>query len=285
VNLLVGSAGGLHRVNDSHTDLTGRQVNALAGELALVDGRAVWHNGEWLGAPIEGPLGTSVLPFDGGALVGTVEGHLVRLPSGERVTSFEDAPGRDRWYTPWGAPADVRTLAAGPDGTLYVNVHVGGIVRSRDGGETWEPTLDIDLDVHQVVVADDGTVVAATARGLAMSTDGGDTWAVVADGLAATYARAVAVAGDTVLMSVSTGPEGHRAAVYRRPLHGDEPFRRSAIGLPGTFPGNVDTFCLVGSGSLAALGTFAGRVYLSDDQGASWATVAAGPPVTCLSFA
>ena len=216
--------------------------------------------------------------------MGTVEGHLVRLPETEWLDSFEQAPGRESWYTPWGGPADVRTLAAGPDGTIYVNVHVGGILRSTDGGASWEPTLDIDLDVHQVTVADDGTVLAATARGLALSEDQGDTWTVVDDGLAATYSRAVAVAGDTVLLSVSTGPDGHRAAVYRRPLHGSGPFRRSAIGLPGSFPGNVDTFCLVADGALAALGTFAGRVYLSDDAGASWATVAAGPPVTCLAF-
>jgi hypothetical protein len=92
------------------------------------------------------------------------------------------------------------------------------------------------------------------------------------------------VAGDTVLMSVSTGPDGARAAVYRRPLHGGGPFRRTSIGLPGTFPGNVDTFCLAGAGDLAALGTFAGRVYLSADAGGTWATVAAGPPVNCLTF-
>ena len=284
MSLLVGTAAGLHRVDDGHTSLEGRPVVALGGELALVEGRSVFRNGEVLGDLPDGPLGTCVLPFDGGALAGTVEGHLVRLPAGERIASFDDAPGRDAWYTPWGAPADVRSLAAGPDGTLYVNVHVGGVVRSADDGATWQATLDIDLDVHQVTVAGDGTVLAATARGLAMSTDRGDTWTVVDDGLAATYARAVAVAGDTVLMSVSTGPEGHRAAVYRRPLHGGGPFRRTSIGLPGTFPGNVDTFCLAADGDLAALGTFAGRVYLSDDAGASWATVAAGPPVTCLSF-
>lgn len=284
MNLLVGSAAGLHRVDDGHTELAGRQVNALGGDLALVEGRAVWRNGDWVGDPLDGPLATCVLPLDGGALVGTAEGHLVRLPAGERLASFDDAPGRDAWYTPWGGPADVRSLAAGPDGTLYVNVHVGGILRSADAGASWEPTLDIDLDVHQVIVADDGTVLAATAQGLAVSADRGDTWDLVDDGLPATYARAVAVAGDTVLLSVSTGPEGHRAAVYRRRLHGDQPFRRSSVGLPGTFPGNVDTFCLVGAGSVAALGTFAGRVYLSDDAGASWATVAAGPPVTCLAL-
>jgi hypothetical protein len=32
------------------------------------------------------------------------------------------------------------------------------------------------------------------------------------------------------------------------------------------------------------MGTFAGRVYASDDAGASWSTVAAGPPVTCLAL-
>ncbi|MGI8809590.1 MAG: WD40/YVTN/BNR-like repeat-containing protein [Acidimicrobiales bacterium] len=284
MNLLVGTAAGLHRVDDGHTELVGRQVNALAGDLALVEGRAVWRDGDWVGEPLDGPLATCVLPLHEGALVGTAEGHLVRLPAGERLASFDDAPGRDAWYTPWGGPADVRTLAAGPDGTIYVNVHVGGILRSTDGGDSWEPTIDIDLDVHQVTVAGDGTVLAATAQGLATSTDRGNTWTVVDDGLAATYARAVAVAGDTVLLSVSTGPDGHRAAVYRRPLHGNEPFRRSAIGLPGTFPGNIDTFCLVAAGPIAALGTFAGRVYLSDDAGASWATVAAGPPVTCLAL-
>lgn len=284
MNLLVGTAAGLHRVDDGHTELAGRQVNAIAGDLTLVEGRAVWREGQWMGDPLDGPLATCVLPYDGGALVGTVEGHLVQLPTGEQLASFEDAPGRDAWYTPWGAPADVRSLAAGPDGTIYVNVHVGGILRSVDGGASWAPTLDMELDVHQVVVAPDGTVVAATGRGLALSTDRGDTWAVVHDGLAATYARAVAVAGDTVLLSVSTGPDGHRAAIYRRPLHGHGPFRRSGIGLPGTFPGNVDTFCLVADGPVAALGTFAGRVYLSDDAGATWATVAAGPPVTCLAL-
>jgi hypothetical protein len=283
--ILVGTGSGLHRVEDGHTELAGREVNALAGDWALVEGRAVWHDGDFVGGEVEGPPATCLLPLDGGVLLGTAEGHLVRLPGGARVASFDEAPGRHEWYTPWGGPPDVRTLAAGPDGTLYVNVHVGGILRSADGGETWEPTLDIDLDVHQVVVAPDGTVLAACAQGLAVSGDHGSTWTVVDDGLPATYARAVAVAGDTVLMSASTGPDGGRAAVYRRPLKGDEPFRRSSIGLPGTFPGNVDTFCLAADGDRAALGTFAGRVYASDDAGGSWSTVATGPPVTCLTLA
>ena len=52
MNLLVGTPAGLHRVDDGHTELAGRQVNALAGDLALVEGRAVWRNGEWVGDPL-----------------------------------------------------------------------------------------------------------------------------------------------------------------------------------------------------------------------------------------
>jgi photosystem II stability/assembly factor-like uncharacterized protein len=246
----------------------------------------VWH-GDWVGDEVAGATATCLLPFDGGALVGTDDGRLLQVSAvgTKPVTSFDAAPGRDRWYTPWGGPAAVRSLAAAPDGILYVNVHVGGILRSDDGGATWTETVDPDLDVHQVVVAQDGTVVAATAVGLAVGADGGRTWSVADDGLHATYARAVAVAGDTVVMSVSTGPDGRRAGVYRRPLHGDRPFERSFVGLPGSFAGNVDTGCLAAGPDCAVLGTPAGRVYASTDGGATWRTVAAGPPVTCVSLA
>jgi hypothetical protein len=285
VNIVVGTATGLHRVGGA-SDLGFRAITGLAGDWALVDGRAVWH-GDWVGPELPAPTATCLLPVGDGALVGTEDGRLLRVSAAgtEPVTSFDEAPGRERWYTPWGGPAAVRSLAAAPDGTLYVNVHVGGILRSADGGDTWEPTVDLDLDVHQVTVAPDGTVVAATAFGLAVGLDGGRTWTVVDAGLHATYARAVAVAGDTVVLGVSTGPDGRRAGVYRRPLHGDGPFERSFVGLPGSFPGNVDTGCLAADAEGAVLGTPAGRVYASTDGGASWRTVAAGPPVTCVSLA
>ena len=126
--ILVGTGSGLHRVEDGHTELGDRAITALAGHWALVDGRAVWRDGDWVGVEVEGPAGNCLLPVDGGVLVGTADAHLVRLPDGERVASFDGAPERERWYTPWGGPADVRTMAAAPDGTRYVNVHVGVIL-------------------------------------------------------------------------------------------------------------------------------------------------------------
>ena len=40
--LLVGSTGGLHRVEDGHTDLEGKPITAVEGRWAVVDAQAVW---------------------------------------------------------------------------------------------------------------------------------------------------------------------------------------------------------------------------------------------------
>jgi Neuraminidase (sialidase) len=81
-------------------------------------------------------------------------------------------------------------MTATSDGTvLLVNVHVGGIPRSTDGGTTWHPTIDIDHDVHDVCAhpTRPGLVAAAAARGLGVSRDGGATWTVEVEGLHASY--------------------------------------------------------------------------------------------------
>jgi len=67
-----------------------------------------------------------------------------------------------------------------------VNVHVGGIVRTRDAGETWEPTIDICTDVHEVW-AGEPVVFAACALGpCPVSEDRGDSWCIEDEGLHAT---------------------------------------------------------------------------------------------------
>jgi hypothetical protein len=128
-----------------------------------------------------------------------------------------------------------------------------------------------------------GTVLAATARGLAASEDAGQTWTNATDGLHATYQRAVAVAGDTLLVSASTGPSGHRSAIYRRPLASQQPFERCERGLPSWFPSNIDSTCLAATDALAAFGTEQGQVFVSEDAGQSWQLLRDGlPPVRCV---
>jgi hypothetical protein len=155
-----------------------------------------------------------------------------------------------------------------------VNVHVGGILRSRDEGASWEPTIDIDADVHQVATGA-GRVYAAAGAGLFVSDNAGDSWRQSTAGLHATYCRAVAVCGSQLLLSASTGPSGGKAALYLTDLDAER-FERCRDGLPEWFEGNIDSMCLdaLPDGGLAAFGTESGDLYTSTDQGQRWVRTA-----------
>jgi photosystem II stability/assembly factor-like uncharacterized protein len=299
--VLAGTDEGLHlfdRAGAARVDaLAGRDVRALAegpgGWWAIVGGRELWRSAEghsWSRvATVARRKATCLAATSGGLLVGTARAHLVRLERDQLVPvpSFDEAEGRAEWYTPWGAPADVRSISAGAAGEVYVNVHVGGVVRSTDGGATWRPTLNIEHDVHQVLArpAHPGFVLVAAADGFGLSEDGGDTWRWDNAGLHAHYCRAVALADDTVLLSASTGHRGRRATVYRRQLDGGERFEPCRIGLPDWFADNVDTGCLAACGRTVVLGTEDGCVFLSADGGERWEAVAKGlAPVRAIGL-
>lgn len=296
--ILVGTTDGLHTLNgNAEVHLGGLQVKALAGNEAgwwcAVEESDVWHaetGGEWRPvATLDGLQANCLQAHEGGVHVGTSEAHVYNLRQGslEQVDSFDETEEQSTWYTPWGGPPDVRSMSSEPDGTVYANVHVGGVVRSSDGGRTWQPTIDIHADVHQVHFDPrSGLVLAACARGLAVSSDEGVTWRYDSAGLHGRYLRAVAVANGTVLVAASTGPYTDRGAVYRRPLNSEEPFKRCQQGLPEWFHDNVDTLCLVAQGPVAAFGTSQGSVFLSTDEGETWTSAAEGlPPVRCLALA
>ena len=300
--ILVATDEGLHRWDDGGTTrveaLSGRAVGALAAGAdawwAIVEGREVWRSPDgtrWAPATAVPPKRTAtclgLMPKR--LWVGTAGAHLLCL-EGDRlmpVPPFEEVDGRGAWHTPWGAPADVRSISADPDGRVYVNVHVGGVVRSADGGATWRPTLPIDHDVHQVLapLGHPRLLLVAAFDGFGVSHDEGDTWHWGNAGLHAHYCRAVALAGETVILSASTGPRGRRAAVYRRRLSGDEPFERCRLGLPEWFSGNDATGCLGADGPTVALGTEDGGVFRSSDAGARWEAVVKGlAPVRAVAL-
>ena len=269
-----------------------REVSALAvrdgGVWAVAERRVIARRdpeGPWVDVARSDAFDLACLaPTSHGVFAGTEEAHLLRLVGDDGVLApleaFETVGGRGTWFTPWGGPPAVRSIAQDLAGRLHANVHVGGIPRSVDAGASWEPTIDIDADVHQVVAhpTEPDLVLAAGAVGLAVSVDGGSSWRIEREGLHATYARAVAVAGDRVLLSVSNGPRGGRAAIYRTALEPGSTFERCTEGLPEWFDGNIDSGWLDARGSEVAFGTGDGEVFVSDDAGESWTRAATGLP-------
>jgi hypothetical protein len=296
--ILVGTESGLWRLRGDALEpvdpFTARTVTALARSgaetWAIVDGNTLWHGDgrQWTErASLGDRPATCVATTPNGLLVGTAQAHLLRVVGDtlEPVESFDTVDGRDEWHTPWGDPADVRSIAVALDGTIFVNVHVGGVVRSRDAGASWTPTLDIDVDVHQVIAhptrADH--VLVAAYDGFGVSRDGGDSWQFITDGMHAHYGRAVAVSGETALVSASTGPRGRKSTLYRKPLDSATEFVRCE-GLPW-FDDNIDTACLAAEGSLVVFGTDDGRVFRSLDGGAHWGLVTKGlPTITAVTI-
>jgi hypothetical protein len=296
VNILTGTSSGLYRlfpgknleleVPAAGLHRRGSKTWMLTADRALY--RSMDHRTWELVAPLREWPGTCVAATSHGVLIGTAEAHLLRLRQGlSAVQGFDAAPERHTWYTPWGGPPATRSLSEGPDGTLFANVHVGGILRSRDGGESWEPTIDIHTDVHQVLAhpTESSVVLAATGSGFALSRDAGDSWEFQNDGLHATYCRAVALADEFVLVSASRSHRGEQGAVYRKAWTGWDSFQRCADGLPDWFDGNVDSHCVAGSGSTVALGSPEGSVFISEDHGLRWEEAAGGlDTITCVAF-
>ena len=186
-DILVATKDGLHRTQASPpVAFHGHEVTYLerTGSVwwAIVDGREVWSseaNGWSLIASTDGLTLNCLCAADGQLFLGTSESHVLKLRDGvlERVSHFDKTPGRDDWHTPWGGPPDVRSMSVDPSGTVYANVHVGGIPKTIDGGGSWMPMVEIESDVHQVLYdAGTGLLLAAAAWGLGMSKDGGSTW-------------------------------------------------------------------------------------------------------------
>ncbi|HYF45670.1 MAG TPA: hypothetical protein VD926_05620, partial [Acidimicrobiales bacterium] len=175
MTVLLGTTSGVRTLDQDGPDpLAGRSVNVLApaqptGYWALVESREVWRlddgDAELAASIDDGPEAHAIVEHQGRLWVGTAEARLLRLDDGElvRVEPFEHAPGHEGWHTPWGGPPTTYTMTS--DGErLYVNVHVGGILVTDDGGESWAPTIPIEDDVHQVSIGPDGRVWAATGR-------------------------------------------------------------------------------------------------------------------------
>jgi hypothetical protein len=281
------------------TDLSVRGLtpDGRGGALAIVGGNSLRRrvpSGEWsMVATSEFELSCCLTVRDT-IYVGTDNARMLRLSPGsgelDPIDGFDRVPGRDAWFAGsavvngqrLGPPLGIRSVAANADGSvLFANVHVGGIPRSVDGGSTWQPTIDINSDVHEVHAhhADSRLVVAASAIGLCISRDAGATWVIERDGLHAAHCYAVVFSGDDIILSASNDFFAAKGRLYRRPVKPEGYFAALEGGMPAWIEGVVDTGCIAAKGSLVAVVDRGGNLYESEDFGRAWSCTGSGLPV------
>ena len=212
-------------------------------------------------------------------LLGTADARVFRFReadgSARPLNSFDQLACRSEWYTPWGGPPAVRSLAVNGS-WVYADIHVGSIMRSPDSGEHWEPVVaDLHEDVHQVTTSAvlPERVCANTANGVYVSDDRGQSWEHRSSGLTHRYGRAIAVdprKPDLLLASVSRGPHRNVDAQLFRSEDAGRSWTHVTDGFPSTSDDNIDTFQLAFDAQGSAWAAVAEILYVSVDAGKTW---------------
>ena len=286
-NGLFNVTGEMVRQELADQSVRGLVADGRGGVLAIVGGHSLCRRscaGEWTEiAKSEFQLSCCV-PIGNVVFAGTEDAHILRIDpdaTQQRLTGFDAVAGRDKWYAGSaiidgkrvGPPLGIRSMAASCDGAvLLANVHVGGIPRSTDAGLTWQPTIDIDTDVHQVCThpTRPEIVIAAAGVGLCVSRDAGMTWTIEQRGLHAHHCSAVAFGRSDIFVSAAESPFATKGAVYRRPIDSNGPLEPLGGGMPKWTGGSADTNCIATRDLIVAVIDRSGRLYVSNDDGAFW---------------
>jgi hypothetical protein len=242
----------------------------------------------------------AVSAADGAVYAGTEPSALYRSDDGgeswRELTGLLELPSRPTWSfppRPW--TSHVRWIAPSPhDGDLLlVGIELGGLMRSTDGGATWQDHRPgAQRDVHSLAWHPRArNAYEAGGGGSAWSEDFGETWRPADEGRDRNYTWSVAVDPEDPelwYVSASTGPfAAHgggdpQARIYRR--RGGE-WHVLAGGLPEPLP--KMPYALVATESRIFAGLADGQVWASSDRGDSWRALAVGgdPPAKLVALA
>ena len=176
---------------------------------------------------------------------------------------------------------DIAADPVNPD-LMYAALEVGGMIRSLDGGETWEPINrglseggEDRLDLHGVEVspAQPGTAYISTREGMFRGPHQGDRWEPIDLGRysAITYTRDLLVSPadpETLYVSLGRAARSEAGALYRSPDLGETWERLDS----GVTP--VSTMMAVAVNprrpSQIYCATRDGQIFGSLDGGATW---------------
>ena len=189
-------------------------------------------------------------PMTGELYAGTGPVAIFRSRDGaehwEEIEELRSAPGRGDWFLhipPYFAR--VRTISLVPDDPeiIYGAIEEGWLIRSLDGGKSWENLRDVighDSHVAAVVPNNHQRVLAATFQGVFLSDDAGDTF-IKRDQFDTNYVTELNI----------------------HPNAPDRVYGAGAINMPNQWRTEA------GADS---------RMYVSNDAGASWSRIVEGLP-------
>jgi len=222
---------------------------------------------------------------------------------------FKSSDGGDHWIDcerlrdlpetiDWTFPrpphvSHVKGLALRPDDPMVIlgAVEEGWVIRSRDGGKSWQNIKDgVEFDAHSVaVMADNPEVVIATSgHGVYKSINGGDSFVDSSRGLDCRYLAQLVFhpARPKVLYTAAAAvpppfwrrSEGAAAAFYRSENQG-ETWERLTGGLPDHLKaGPRGTAGDTEAPNAFFVGMTDGTIWLSEDSGESFRQILGGLP-------
>jgi len=175
--------------------------------------------------------------------------------------------------------------------TVYACIEVGALLRSRDGGESWEQIEGVYEDVHRLAIhpEDPDRLYVVTGHGLYVSSDRGATfeqWVARPSPIAGYPDGLVIHPKNPDLMFLGAADAGpgtwmkshYAGAKLSRSKDGGRTWEMLQSGLPERMQASIEALCLEDWGDAASVfaATTAGDVYCSDDTGEHWSRIIGG---------
>lgn len=243
------------------------------------------------GIPHPRVTSVAVSPVDGAVYAGTEPSGLFVSRDGggswRELEGMKNLPSAPTWSfppRPW--TSHVRAISPSQEdpNLIVVGIELGGVLRSTDGGETWQDQRPgAQADCHSLAThpAVPQSFYEAGGGGFAESGDSGNSWKSRDEGLQLHYTWGLAVDGEDpnlVYLSAAPGPmRAHGggftgAAIYRRESGNRwEPILERLPEFPYALATDIES-----PGSLYA-GFGDGRIHLKPGPKSEWREVARIP--------